>query len=889
MAENRESPNVRSPRRHRHSSAVNRMIEEMENKDKFVQKNITDSNQNENGFTESSDDNAQVKSIEPTKVKLPKRPLPKTPCPKVVEQQVTYKSLNPVNDCINQVESQHNVDQVVAAAILVPAAVPVSVPVGPVIMKKQISDTELINKRKEDNIFINSDSSDYKTNKMGTIRRIARRVTQEIACDYDAVEMATLRKKVEYTPESDEFYSCDGDTILDSFSSDKYKEDECITIKKFNDYRPQNKHYFYRPKGVVDDSEKDGIAVVIPFFNEPSHELQQTLNSLYDGFLELRKLSKTWRDKRMYVCLIQDGWNKADKSMKEYLQDMFPKKINDKGWWETFDELTDLEKTANPNATFIIERVNYLPSMINTQTKFKEEGQGKFMKITLVIKANNRRKHNSHEWFLGRNGFADATNAKYLFLTDAFTLYSHSCLYYLVKDLDRNSSLSGVTGRQRLMTRNQQGSGESFFSFGYVLRNLQLFDFELANCVYNGAFSLDKIGGMLPVVPGPLGLYRARCVLQDNVRDSYFKVVNEEPHKTGLILGNLRIAEDRVLSCYSVTKTEEKTSTSFNPLAVFYFEAETNLEKLVLQRRRWINGSVAGYIYLLFVNFADFKNWNASILKKIYIWLLLFCQFLIYCMVGIAPGISIKILYFGINYFLSYYGINWELQLLGMFVVVWAIYIAHIVVHYRERFNYLIWYLLVFLSALTSITSYASIIHYFLTLRTDEFMEIVKSGSFIIFLAIFVIFVPFFLSLCLSGRGHSFLYMVRSFIYYMLFLPLFIAWFGSYAYARTWDLTWGNRPSNELTDITPEQRTIMVTKFKEKSIRIVVALAVLNIIVFFLPLQGIYAVMTIFFLIVLFQMFMSFIFCIGKIWYKVRMSYKRLFRKKDYINLDSEV
>lgn len=508
------------------------------------------------------------------------------------------------------------------------------------------------------------------------------------------------------------------------------------------------------------------------------------------------------------------------------------------------------------------------------------------MRITLVIKANNRRKHNSHEWFLGKNAFADAINANYLFLTDAFTLYSPTCLYYLVKDLDRNQKLSGVTGRQRLMTRNQQGSGESFFSFGYVLRNLQLFDFELANCVYNGAFS---IGGLLPVIPGPCGLYRAKYLLEDNVRDSYFRVVNEEPHKTGLILGNLRIAEDRVLSCYSVTKTSEPTSMTFNPLAVFYFEAETNLEKLVLQRRRWINGSVAGYIYLLFVNFSDFKNWNAFILRKIYIWLLLFCQFLIYCMVGIAPGISIKILYFGINYFLSYYGINWSLQLLGMFVIVWALYAAHIVVHYRERFNYLIWYLLVFMSAFTSITSYASIIHYFFALRTDAFMDIVKSASFVIFLAIIVILLPFFLSLCLSGRGHSFLYMVRSFIHYMLFLPLFIAWFGSYAYSRTWDLTWGNRPSNELNDITPEQRTIMVTKFKEKSIRIVVALAVINIVVFFLPLQGIYGVMAIFFLIVLFQMFMSFIYCIGKIWYKLRVSYKRLMRNKAHKVIDDFV
>ena len=33
--------------------------------------------------------------------------------------------------------------------------------------------------------------------------------------------------------------------------------------------------------------------------------------------------------------------------------------------------------------------------------------------------------------------------------------------------------------------------------------------------------------------------------------------------------------------------------------AVFYFEAETDLRSLVLQRRRWLNGTNAGYIYIL--------------------------------------------------------------------------------------------------------------------------------------------------------------------------------------------------------------------------------------------------------------------------------------------------
>ena len=32
---------------------------------------------------------------------------------------------------------------------------------------------------------------------------------------------------------------------------------------------------------------------------------------------------------------------------------------------------------------------------------------------------------------------------------------------------------------------------------------------------------------------------------------------------------------------------------------MFYFEAETTLKEFVLQRRRWLNGTTAGYLWLL--------------------------------------------------------------------------------------------------------------------------------------------------------------------------------------------------------------------------------------------------------------------------------------------------
>lgn len=660
-----------------------------------------------------------------------------------------------------------------------------------------------------------------------------------------------------------------------------------IVIKKFYDYRPNDAiEYFSKPpksnqsinpissNGSEKDSDKnsdeyvdkkEGHAVVMPFFNEESHELQQTLNSLHNSHETLMLRSKKWKNKPLYVCLIQDGWHKASESMKIYLMNIFDGKINGVGWWNYFQELLS-ESAANSNATFIIERKNYAPTNINPQEFYSDKQ--KYMNITLLIKANNRRKHNSHEWFLARSGFAEASNAKYLFLTDAFTFYADNCLYYLTKDLDKNNKLSGVTGRQRVMTRAQQGTDVSVFSFGHILTHMQLFDFELANAVYNGAFSL---GGLLPVIPGPCGLYRATDMLQNSVRDSYFNVVNEEPDKTGIVLGNLRIAEDRILTYYAVTKTKEEKYLAFNPLAVFYFEAETNLEKFILQRRRWINGSVAGYIYLLFQNFKDFQQWNAPLLRKIYIWLLLMSQFIIYCMVSIVPGVSLKTLYYGIEYFMGVFGIDSQLALVLIFLVLWAIYVAHVFVHHQKKFNYMIMYVLVLLSLATTIITYASLFYYSFIDQQKTLEEIFTTAHPVFYMAVTVLIGPFISALLLSGRGHSFMYMIKSFIPYMLFIPLLVGWFGSYAYARTWDLSWGNRPATELNDITVEQKNIMVTKFKEKSVRIILALILLNIGVFFIPLEGQLYLMAVFFVIAISQMFFSVIYCLTRIPYKCEM------------------
>ena len=628
------------------------------------------------------------------------------------------------------------------------------------------------------------------------------------------------------------------------------------------------------------------MSVIVPFYNEEKNELQITLKSLHEGFTYLGKMKKNWRDPGlMRIIIIQDGWYKASESMKRYLKELFPKKINNEYWWNHFREFTDYDMNRDGTATFIFE--SEVPVCIN-----KDEENKIFCYITMLIKVDNRKKHNSHEWFIGRGGFSEYVQSKYLFCTDAFTIFHKACLYHLVNHMDNNPKSSVATGRQRVMTKKQQGTDENFFSLGTVLRMVQLSDFETSNTLYNGAFSL---GGCLPVIPGPCGLYRSSDMLQNNVRDWYFDIVNEEPSQTGIVLGNLRIAEDRILSYSAVLKTEEERNMAFVPMAVFYFEAETDLKMFILQRRRWINGSVAGYIYLLFSKFEHIRDWNVNFVRKWYIWLLLMCQCITYFLVSIGPAFSISIFYYSFKYvYYLFFGENIYLSVEAITVIattlVWILFASHMFVHNRDKFHFIIIYSLLAFSFITSLLTFAAMVLFVMSRQSIEgffIYQLFLGGNLIVYLILLVTAMPFLLALLISGRGHSFIYMLKGFFFYFIFSHMLISAFGSYSFSRTWDLTWGNRPTSEIEHHAKGDMEKTKINFRILSKGSIFIILGLNLAVFFMPKTYQIAIVGLFFLVAFTQLFFSMIYLLSKVPAKLNYVYN-FWCHKQYEELEEE-
>jgi len=517
--------------------------------------------------------------------------------------------------------------------------------------------------------------------------------------------------------------------------------------------------------------------VVFPFFNEEKRELLRSLESMYKQARQLFKY-----EMRVHVLCIMDGWFKSSASMKEFMKELYPPEDETNPWW---DEIAEGGPSSQV-CTYVLQRT-LVTEEGHHRVGLVDIGPNMKLKVTILIKRDNRRKHNSHEWFF--QSFCPSYNADYAFATDCGTIFHSRCVSHLIKFLDTHEESAGVTARQRVMTAKMQGTtGEGLLARWY--RSLQAYDYEASISSFQGAFALS---GMLPVLPGPCGMYRYKDI-KGEALDYYFNTVNADPHSMGMVQGNLLLAEDRILSYAAALKTGKHTS--WVPHATFYFEAETESEKFIAQRRRWSNGAFAGYIYFL-TNPGIIWDSDHSKSFKFFVMFLQWIQFMVYLLMSVSPALFASSFWYSLRSKYVWQE-SWD-QNVPIYIgaAYCLLYISYVVGHTFFKFLPPIYYLAALINAvgITMVLYVAG-----RSLVTDAIQQGISSlwgANMLILMFLCVMGLPFLLSLATSVK--SFLFMVLNFIPYILLLPTFVGWFAAYAYARTWDLTWGNRPSDAVS------------------------------------------------------------------------------------------
>ena len=395
------------------------------------------------------------------------------------------------------------------------------------------------------------------------------------------------------------------------------------------------------------------IVVCVPCYNETVHGLQNTLDSLCHLVLH--------KGYELDVVILMDGVKPIPDCTKEFLTAKFG--VN----WSDFNcEHPDEPATMLQTTTY--ESLPNVAGRASLRQTFGNAGGAVFSptddaRISLLIKRQNHKKYNSHEWFM--QAFAAELHADYIFCTDCATTFEKDMMMLLVEKLENDPQTIAVCGTMRVMPAEMQREDRKvdcgvqtvvlvlhlaavvaiclfvMDSLGWTLsipskaitaaaicaplmlsaadagvelkrnpwkwflRRVQTYEVEADHPISKAAWNLL---GFLPVLPGPCGLYRAKDLLERSPK--YFEIVKKPAEDCGLTLANLKIAEDRIPSLLAVfpmpvdgfpLKPEMKQNmvTHWVRDAIFYFEAEEELSSLVAQRRRWLNGTNCGFLWTL--------------------------------------------------------------------------------------------------------------------------------------------------------------------------------------------------------------------------------------------------------------------------------------------------
>jgi hypothetical protein len=254
----------------------------------------------------------------------------------------------------------------------------------------------------------------------------------------------------------------------------------------------------------------------------------------------------------------------------------------------------------------------------------------------------------------------------------------------------------------------------------------------------------------------------------------------------------------------------------FNIGATFYYTPEITWQTLLLQRRRWINGTLAAYFFFLLskraktrLNARMFDDHNAAKMMVLFLWRMQLFQLLL---VFIAPAVFGSTAYISIldcaKRFPALFG--WAAEtymgdtLTGahIFILIsYLIYATWVLVSYflpSGRMPEWICQLLALLGFLFMIPVYWSLYSAIFTIGV----------GFITLLIFLSLFAPALISLAESIKCVQ-LYLCY-FPWFMSLIVFFLIFIPSYSFSRLYDTTWGNRATG--SDSAVQQHEVQTMK-----------------------------------------------------------------------------
>ena len=358
-------------------------------------------------------------------------------------------------------------------------------------------------------------------------------------------------------------------------------------------------------------SEQVEVLIFVAMYNEEPKELETTLNSLVDNISDFPDLTRN----EIGVVVIVDGYYPFTKNFTKEHQEFYQRFYDDELVRAnlSYDEKVISHENFKKEKKTESFNTDHEYSHCFFSYYYKDEGPNNYIKLAFCIKEKNKRKINSHLWFLG--GFCKVYNPKYCFLLDVGTKPLKKAIYYLYEAMEKRPEIAGCCGEIK------PSFNVDFKPYLNPVFMGQVVEYKMSH-VFDK--SLENVLGFVTVLPGAFCAYRWSQLDTEILWEEYFKSICR-PWEMDCFNSNIFLAEDRVL-CYSLI-CKDKNILKYIKNSVAETFVPSTLAELLVQRRRWINGSWFALIHAM-KNFNHFFHGDHSWLRKLGFVFMVFYQLL---------------------------------------------------------------------------------------------------------------------------------------------------------------------------------------------------------------------------------------------------------------------
>ena len=345
------------------------------------------------------------------------------------------------------------------------------------------------------------------------------------------------------------------------------------------------------------------LFIVVTMYNEDEILFARTMIGVLKNveYMCKRTESKTWgKDawKKIVVCVVSDGRAKINPrtrallaGMGVYQEGIAKQQVNKKDVTAHIYEYTSQVGMRIKN-----DVVQLVPKQQPVQLLF-------------CLKEMNQKKINSHRWFF--NAFGRVLDPNICVLIDAGTKPGGNSIYHLWKAFDLEPMCAGACGEIKAMLGT---GGRNLFN---PLVAAQNFEYKMSNILDK---PLESAFGFISVLPGAFSAYRYVALQNDKnglgPLEKYFAGEKLEGAGAGIFTANMYLAEDRILCFELVTKRNCHWILQYVKSATGETDVPDTVTELILQRRRWLNGSFFAAIYAI-AHFYQFFRSDHSLMRKL--------------------------------------------------------------------------------------------------------------------------------------------------------------------------------------------------------------------------------------------------------------------------------